>query len=272
MFSWIRRRATYANVAMTIALVFAMSGGAYAAKKYLITSTKQISPSVLKALVGKRGPAGANGALGAQGSVGPQGPAGANGKDGANGADGKEGQAGAKGATGPAGPAGAKGANGAAGPTGPAGSPWTAGGTLPEGSTETGGWAVGSIVDNGETLSSPARTAISFPIPLKADLTGENIQQNQVGFPAGATEKEIEHCPGSSAEPKAASGFLCVYTATLISAAFPFPVVETLTSAGITTSPGSSASGALVSVIPGNPKNPGDEVKVEGWGSWAVTG
>jgi hypothetical protein len=29
---------------MTIALVFAMSGGAYAANHFLITSTKQISP------------------------------------------------------------------------------------------------------------------------------------------------------------------------------------------------------------------------------------
>ena len=47
MFSRIRKRLTYANVAMTMALVFAMSGGAYAAKKYVITSTKQIKPSVL---------------------------------------------------------------------------------------------------------------------------------------------------------------------------------------------------------------------------------
>lgn len=32
MFSRIRKRMTYANVVATIALVFAMSGGAYAAK------------------------------------------------------------------------------------------------------------------------------------------------------------------------------------------------------------------------------------------------
>ena len=44
-----RGRLSYANVAMTLALVFAMSGGAYAASKYVITSTKQISPKVLKA-------------------------------------------------------------------------------------------------------------------------------------------------------------------------------------------------------------------------------
>ena len=46
MFSRLRKRFTYANVAMTLALVFAMSGGAYAAFTSLITSTKQISPSV----------------------------------------------------------------------------------------------------------------------------------------------------------------------------------------------------------------------------------
>ena len=41
---------TYANVAATLALVFAMSGGAPAANHYLITSTNQISPKVLKEL------------------------------------------------------------------------------------------------------------------------------------------------------------------------------------------------------------------------------
>jgi hypothetical protein len=45
-----RRHLTYANVAATLALVFSMSGGALAAKHYLIDSTKQISPKVLKSL------------------------------------------------------------------------------------------------------------------------------------------------------------------------------------------------------------------------------
>jgi hypothetical protein len=43
----LRTRFTYANIAATLALVFAMSGGAYAASRVLITSTKQISPKVL---------------------------------------------------------------------------------------------------------------------------------------------------------------------------------------------------------------------------------
>ena len=70
MLSFARRRLTYANVAMTVALVLAMSGGAFAAGKFLITSTKQISPKVLKSLQGKAGPAGA---VGAQGPAGPAG-------------------------------------------------------------------------------------------------------------------------------------------------------------------------------------------------------
>jgi hypothetical protein len=41
---------TYANVTATLALVLAMSGGALAAKHYLVNSTKQIDPKVLKSL------------------------------------------------------------------------------------------------------------------------------------------------------------------------------------------------------------------------------
>ncbi len=45
-----RRRFSYANVAATLALVFSMSGGALAAKHYLLSSTRQISPAVLRSL------------------------------------------------------------------------------------------------------------------------------------------------------------------------------------------------------------------------------
>src|SRR5579862_4067412 len=131
MFSAMRRRirVTPATVIAGLALVFAMSGGAYAAKKYLITSTKQISPSVLKALQGKAGAAGAQGAAGPAGPVGPAGPAGKDGANGTNGANGKDGVAGKDGATGK---------TGTTGPAGKEGSPWTAGGTLPSEATETG--------------------------------------------------------------------------------------------------------------------------------------
>lgn len=41
-------RLTYANVMVTVALVFAISGGAYATGTYLITSSDQISPQALE--------------------------------------------------------------------------------------------------------------------------------------------------------------------------------------------------------------------------------
>ncbi len=75
----IRARVSYANVVATLALVLAMSGGALAANHYLINSTKQINPKVLRKLHGARG------ALGPTGSAGPQGIQGLEGKRGAKG-------------------------------------------------------------------------------------------------------------------------------------------------------------------------------------------
>jgi hypothetical protein len=78
----IRRHLSYANVAATLALVFAMSGGALAATHYLINSTKQINPKVLKKLkgnTGKTGLAGPQGAAGLQGAKGTEGTKGAEG-------------------------------------------------------------------------------------------------------------------------------------------------------------------------------------------------
>ncbi|HUA75132.1 MAG TPA: hypothetical protein VL988_10290 [Solirubrobacteraceae bacterium] len=134
----------------TIALVFAMTGGAYAAKRYLISSTNQISPKVLKAL---------KGASGKQGPAGPAGPVGPAGSAGT-------GSAGAAGPAGPAGPIGTQGEKGlqgekgTKGEKGPEGSPWTAGGVLPSGKSETGTFALNP------TTGAVTRASISFPIPL----------------------------------------------------------------------------------------------------------
>jgi hypothetical protein len=73
----IGRHLSYANVAATLALVFAMSGGALAAKHYLINSTGQINPKVLKKLRGRTG------SRGRLGKVGPPGPSGLSGPSGA---------------------------------------------------------------------------------------------------------------------------------------------------------------------------------------------
>jgi len=86
-----RRHISYANVAATLALVFAMSGGALAASHYLINSTKQINPKVLKKLKGNAGPkglTGLNGATGATGTTGLKGETGAAGSKGETGATG----------------------------------------------------------------------------------------------------------------------------------------------------------------------------------------
>jgi hypothetical protein len=74
-----------------------MTGGALAAKHYLINSTKQISPKVLKALKGNNGVTGTAGKKGAPGKEGPEGK---------EGKEGPQGKLGTKGATGPTGPSG----------------------------------------------------------------------------------------------------------------------------------------------------------------------
>src|SRR5664280_135431 len=185
----LRRRLNYANVIATLALLFAMSGGAYAASHYLIKSTKQLSPSVLKALKGAKGANGVNGAAGPAGPQGPAGPAGAQGGTGKDGAEGKEGKE-AK-----AGKDGGEGKEGKEGKTG-----FTD--TLPVGKTETGAWAAGQA----SAVVEHEQVAISFPIPLSAE-----VQANLM--PEGATP--TTECPSEVVnevlEPKATAGNLCVY-------------------------------------------------------------
>lgn len=136
------KRVKPATILASLALFFSLGGVGYAANHYLITSTHQIKPSVLKQLHGKRGPAGpqgvigfvgANGSNGAQGLTGPVGPKGDTGAPGATGAMGASGTAAAQGATGPAGNAGPAGADGATGSPGPKGDKGDTGATGPQG-------------------------------------------------------------------------------------------------------------------------------------------
>ena len=202
MFSGVRKRMTYANVVATLALVFAMSGGAYAASKFLITSTKQIKPSVLASLKGK---AGANGAAGAQGPAGPAGPAGG---------VGPQGPAGTAGTNGNPGPEGKEGKAGKNGTNGKEGSPWTANGTLPVGSTETGAWSMTEIprgVTPGTVQESTLRTAISFPVPLASTIKlGSNLIHIFEGptIPSGCSGTVEEE---GIVDLKADSGNLCIW-------------------------------------------------------------
>jgi Collagen triple helix repeat (20 copies) len=196
MFSAMRKRLrlTPTTVIAVLALVFAMTGGAYAAGRYVIISTKQISPKVLKSLLGKAGPAGKNGASGAPGATGPAG---------ATGAVGAKGEIGATGPTGATGPKGETGAQGAAGQTG-----FTE--TLPKGKTLKGEWSVSSAVD-GNVVGS-----VSFGIPLKEAPT-------TVAYVKAPTEEERTKeefpvdpagCTGNVENPGATEGVLCVFGGT----------------------------------------------------------
>jgi hypothetical protein len=81
-----RRRPSAATIIALLALFFALGGSAVAARHYLITSTSQIKPTVLKALRGTAGRVGPQGLQGPQGAQGAQGPAGAQGSAGPAGA------------------------------------------------------------------------------------------------------------------------------------------------------------------------------------------
>jgi hypothetical protein len=206
----IRRRLCYANVVATLALVFAMSGSALAAGHYLLTSTSQVSPKVLKALRGRNGAAGAPGAQGAQGARGETGAAGLGGPAGPQGAQGPQGEPGATGAT------------------GSEGSPWTAGGTLPAGKSETGAWGGGGGPE--EPFFSEKIVLASFAIPLLVapTLNVIGVDEGQGEAKENERAKEINaarkakgeselplpiptYCKGNVDKPEATEGNLCVF-------------------------------------------------------------
>jgi hypothetical protein len=222
MFSAIRRRFTYANVALTLVLVFAMSGGAYAASRYVITSTKQISPKVLKKLAGKPGANGATGAAGPAGAAGPGGPAGATGAAGAKGETGATGAAGTPGTsvtskefTGAKGTCKAGGTEFTAGAsktfacTGNEGSPWTAGGVLPSEQSEKGEWGTTFNAVEGDSIQEEVYAPISFTIPLNETTVTHVIESGETGGGSGTG------CPATSSveNPEAEPGNLCIFVA-----------------------------------------------------------
>jgi hypothetical protein len=136
-----RRRLSYANVAATLALVFSMSGGALAAKHYLINSTTQINPKVLRTLKGNNGP---------RGLLGPPGP---------------QGPPGVQGGQGPQGDQGARGATGQSALT-----------PLPSGQTERGVIGMSSVIGDSEKEASGNEAAFaSLPIPAPVALDNAHV-------------------------------------------------------------------------------------------------
>ena len=243
MFSMIRKRLTLSNAALILVLLFAMTGGAYAAQHYVISSLSQIKPSVrnqLKAAAGKAGPAGA------------QGPAGATGAQGPAGATGAQGPAGATGAQGPEGKPGAPGKNGENGKTG-----FTK--TLPAKETETGSWSVSVGLETQQAIAS-----ISFPIPLEKPLGETAVHYVE-------TEGNGTTCPGSAEKPEAQQGNLCIYQREVggleleVLNIDAVALIRPANTGFFEATPGAATSGALVKF------NPNDTNGGYAWGTWAVT-
>ncbi len=270
MFSRISKQFNYTNIALTVALVFAMGGGAYAAGKYLITSTKQISPKVLKSLIGKPG------ARGPAGVAGPAGPAGAKGETGASGAAGKEGVAGKGGINGESvsakevktteaacakqgGSSFAVGGATTLACNGKEGSAWTDKGTLPKAASERGQWAI-----SGHTPVF-VLTGLPFTIPLAAPLAGERV--HIIGLGEGLKEEKEAaaiadgECTGTSKEPGAKSGNLCVFVSASFGGCEKLIVENAEGEAG-----GAGVSGAILS------EGSLAEGSVACYGDWVVTG
>jgi hypothetical protein len=152
----LRKHLSYANIVATMALVFAMSGGALAARSYLITSTAQISPRVLKKLDGA-GKARST----RRGATGPRGPEGEEGEEGEKGAKGERGEKGAAGLQGPAAPT-----------------------TLPSGQSESGYYALPPGAGAGSVA-----TDVTFPIPLAVVIPESQVIYAEAGVP-------VAHCAG----------------------------------------------------------------------------
>jgi Collagen triple helix repeat (20 copies) len=259
-----RFRPNTSTVIAMLALVFAMSGGAYAATKYLITSTKQISPSVLRSLRGASGKPGPVGPAGAAG-VGSAGPAGAAGAAGAAGSPGAQGEKGAQGERGLRGEKGAKGTEG---------SPWTAGGTLPVGASETGTWVMGEIPGGAApgTLGLTRLSAsLSFSIPLAKPIGGPLCEEESpecpvhifegTTIPAGCSGTVVEE---SVTELKASSGNLCVWVNQNLS---------TVTAEQIRTNDVENPATVGVGTHGGVLRTPGGfGERAHAEGNWAVTG
>jgi hypothetical protein len=197
-----------------IALVLALTGGAYAASGALTGKQKKEVKSIAKQFAGKEGAKGATGPVGPQGLPGAKGDAGAPGSKGEKGDPGQPGGPGTPGNDGKsvvvlneAPPLCAEGGftyevedSGEENEVcnGTEGSPWAVGSTLPPGATETGAWGV-----TGNGTKVPA--AISFPISLASRIQAPNIH-----FSTEANFNTL--CPGGNLnKPKAPPGVLCIY-------------------------------------------------------------
>jgi hypothetical protein len=154
------------------------------------------------------------------------------------------------------GPPGANGLNGANGVNGTNGVNGVTGftSTLPTGKTEEGIYAV---TRTGNSSGLPAWAGVSFVIPLAAAIPVASVSLIPPG--GGLTLA----CPGSSKNPQAASGHLCVYEAANFNTSGPLvfnPDTES----------GEEGAGPFGFVVRFRPTVP--TMDWGGYGTWAVTG
>lgn len=231
MFQRVRKHIDPATILALVALVFAVTGGAFAAtgggspSHTTLTASTAKSKAKSKTKAGPRGPAGpagkngtngTNGAPGATGPVGPGGPQGPAGNNGSNGAAGESVTIGAaskctgakfSNATGTA-----EACNGKNGTNGAEGVCAKEHCTLPPKTTETGAWSFSRFLE-GPQEEEEGAAPISFTIPLEKELEGtvHYVTFEEQRSASGKTPPA--ECQGSSEAPTAAPGSLCVYEA-----------------------------------------------------------
>ncbi len=174
------------NLIAWLALFVALGGTSLAASHYVINSTRQINPKVLRKLEGRTSGAGSAGPTGPAGSQGPKGAEGAKGAQGARGSEGPEGLEGLEGPEGR-----------------------SALSSLPSGQTESGDFGI-RITPNANA-SGQIDDSVTFPIPLATRIPSTNFAVTTTGTP-------VTHCPGPG---HAERGYLCIYSAQAVGVTGP---------------------------------------------------
>lgn len=239
MSSFLKKHLNGTTAIAIVALVFAMTGGAFAVTSKggngsHATATIAKKKGKTRSLRGPRGPRGPKGETGPAGPQGPQGPAGPNGKDGSAGKDGLNGKDGAPGTNGTSVVSAALGKGDAHCQEG--GSEFTAaegkktyacnglegepgaihpGETLPSEASETGVYGPpvgGAFSSNTMPENTNYQQAVSFNIPLASAPQFVFVPSTTAG--ATSAYGSAAGCPGvTGGRPEAEPGMLCVYAA-----------------------------------------------------------